>query len=407
MSLFTGNSTFPAGPGRRSSPRIREDAEAYAASLGLTPGGPGWGDAIRDFVLSGPASSAFPQTTMSDASDSQFAFRRGSAPGSSPDASARFPSRRREAPSSDSGPRVFDEELGGIRQFLGGRPGEARHDSSLGALIRESQDELRTIGPDGQPDADRHPGAGASRAAPPAARNPARPAAGRMRLPTGALSASEETSGRGPGTVSTGVNDPGGISYGSYQLSSNRGQVQAFLQSNEGTRWSRQLQGAAPGTAEFRRRWQQIAAREPEAFHNAQHDYIGRTHYTPAVTAVRETTGVDLDSMPEAVRDSAWSASVQHGSAATVLTRAVRRADARVRQGNDPVDRSSPLYQEALINEMYDGRTALLTRLINSPRTSAGDRSTYRSIIAHRYPRERAEALRRLRAEQGRAGANE
>lgn len=38
-------------PGRRSA--IRPGAEEYAFSLGLTPGGPGWGDAIRDYVLNG------------------------------------------------------------------------------------------------------------------------------------------------------------------------------------------------------------------------------------------------------------------------------------------------------------------------------------------------------------------
>jgi hypothetical protein len=269
--------------------------------------------------------------------------------------------------------------------------------------VRESEEVMR-----GMFAAGRRPVEDQGAEAPPRSARPqpgqgaAPPRQGRTRLPTGSLSAKEETGGRGPGTVSTGVNDPGGISYGSYQLSSRQGQVQTFLRSGEASRWATQLQGVAPGTREFQRRWQQIAASDAEAFHGAQHEFIGRTHYTPVVTAVRRNTGVDLDSMPEAVRDAAWSASVQHGTAATVLTGAIQRADARVRQGNAPVDRSSPLYQEALINEMYDGRTALLTRLINSPRTSAGDRSTFRNAVNIRYPRERAAALRQLREEQAR-----
>ncbi|HKG81488.1 MAG TPA: LysM domain-containing protein, partial [Pyrinomonadaceae bacterium] len=36
----------------------------------------------------------------------------------------------------------------------------------------------------------------------------------------GALSAKYETGGRGPGTVSTGAGDFGGVSYGSYQMAS-------------------------------------------------------------------------------------------------------------------------------------------------------------------------------------------
>jgi hypothetical protein len=297
-------------------------------------------------------------------------------------------------------PQVSEEEQEGIRQFMGGRPGAARRDTGLGGLAHESDEEIR-----GMLAAGRQPVEGQRiEISSPTGRGQAAapPRQGQRRLPGGALSAREETGGRGPGTVSTGVNDPGGVSYGSYQLASRRGQVQAFLRSGEASRWAPQLQGMAPGTRDFQRRWQQIAVREPEAFQGAQHDFIGRTHYLPAVTAVRRNTGVDLDSMPEAVRDAAWSASVQHGTAATVLTGAVQRADARVRQGNAAVDRSSPLYQEALINEMYDGRTALLTRLINSPRTSAGNRSTFRNVVNIRYPRERAAALRQLREEQAR-----
>ncbi|HEY5723151.1 MAG TPA: hypothetical protein VIT45_12590 [Allosphingosinicella sp.] len=407
MTFFDGNSARMRHPGRGRFAVSRGEAEAFAASLGLTPGGPGWGDAIRDFVVNGPAARDVPGGAMLAAEGDDGPALRHGPMGLGPSAlpAAPLPDRR-GPPILPTNPQSPKGDPEGIRQFFGGQPGEAR-DPSLGGRLRESQDDIRGILAPGarQIDLPR------AHAAPePGGRPVDRVSAARARparLPGGGLSAREETGGRGPGTVSTGVNDPGGISYGSYQLSSNRGQVQAFLRSDEGSRWSRELQGAAPGTREFQRRWQQIAARDPDAFHGAQHDFIGRTHYTPAVTAVRRNTGVDLDSMPEAVRDAAWSASVQHGTAAQVLTGAVERADDRVRQGSEAVDRSSPLYQEALIEEMYDGRTALLTRLINSPRTSAGDRSTFRGIIANRYPRERAAALRQLREGQGRTGGGE
>src|SRR4051812_387517 len=45
----------------------------------------------------------------------------------------------------------------------------------------------------------------------------------------GVLSAKFETGGRGPGTVSSGRGDPGGVSYGSYQMSSKRGVVGRFV----------------------------------------------------------------------------------------------------------------------------------------------------------------------------------
>lgn len=403
MTFFDGNSARMRHPGRGRFAVSRGEAEAFAASLGLTPGGPSWGDAIRDFVVNGPGARDGSGIAMLAAEGEEAPPLRHGPMGLGPSAiPAAPPPDRRGPPSLPTHPQAPEGDPEGIGQFPGGRPG----DLSLGGGLRESRDGIRGLLAPGDRQIDRSRAAALEPGGQPgdrvwAAR--ARPA----RLPSGGLSAREETGGRGPGTVSTGVNDPGGISYGSYQLSSNRGQVQAFLRSDEGSRWSRELQGAAPGTREFQRRWQQIAARDPDAFHGAQHDFIGRTHYMPAVTAVRRSTGVDLDSMPEAVRDAAWSASVQHGTAATVLTGAVERADARVRQGSEAVDRSSPLYQEALINEMYDGRTALLTRLINSPRTSAGDRSTFRGIIANRYPRERAAALRQLREERGRTDGGE
>ena len=45
----------------------------------------------------------------------------------------------------------------------------------------------------------------------------------------GHLSEKYESSGRGPATVSTGEGDPGGVSYGSYQLASKIGRADEFV----------------------------------------------------------------------------------------------------------------------------------------------------------------------------------
>src|SRR4026209_65745 len=45
----------------------------------------------------------------------------------------------------------------------------------------------------------------------------------------GKLSAKYETGGRGPGTVSTGAGDRGGVSYGSYQMASKMGVPAKFV----------------------------------------------------------------------------------------------------------------------------------------------------------------------------------
>lgn len=205
----------------------------------------------------------------------------------------------------------------------------------------------------------------------------------------GSLSESFETSGGGPRTINHGRNDRGGPSYGSYQLATNSGQPQSFLRS-EGSHWFPEFRGVAPGTPAFDRAWQTVADRDPQAFAQAQHAYIQRTHYSPAVSDVVRRTGLDLDSRSDAVRDAAWSSAVQHHSAPDLLTSAVRATDRLV------PDRGSSHYDEVLINNIYDVRAALVSRLAARAR-NAGDRQTYRNILAHRYIQERREALRRWR----------
>lgn len=207
----------------------------------------------------------------------------------------------------------------------------------------------------------------------------------------GSLSAEYESGGRGAATVSSGRNDPGGVSYGTYQLSTNAGTLQSFLR-NEGAGWAGELGDARPGTASFSDRWRQIAAREPQAFGDAQHAFIERTHYSPAVAAVQDRTGVDLDSRHNAVRDAVWSVSVQHGGAATILNRAV----AQVSQSHAPADAG---YDRALIGAIYDQRTRYVLDVAqNNTGLSAGERQQLRDITTNRYPAERRDALAMLDA---------
>jgi len=202
----------------------------------------------------------------------------------------------------------------------------------------------------------------------------------------GSLSEVYESGKRGPGTVSGGVNDPGGVSYGVYQLSSKAGTLNSFLQ-NEGQRWSKEL--GSPTDPAFKTRWQAIAAREPQAFRDAQHGFIERTHYHPAVDAVKGRTGLDLNSRHDAVRDATWSVSVQHAGASTILNRAVAATDRQVA-------RDDPGYDKALIDNIYKERTAYVLDAAKNPKLSAGERQQLIDITNKRYPAERADALKML-----------
>lgn len=198
----------------------------------------------------------------------------------------------------------------------------------------------------------------------------------------GALSERYESGGRGPGTVSSGKGDPGGVSYGLYQLASKTGTAGAFVKA-EGAAWPA-LAKNTPGSAAFSTSWQDIAAREPDKFAAAQHAFIKRTHYRPVVDEVRKATGVDCDAQPQAVRDAVWSCSVQHGRAGLIVADGVRRADAKA-------FRQSPRYPRALVNGIYDAREAYVRGL--AEKASGATLQTFRNILDDRYPDERRRAL--------------
>lgn len=181
------------------------------------------------------------------------------------------------------------------------------------------------------------------------------------------------------GVVSSGRGDPGGKSYGAYQLASRTGTLQEFLRA-EGSRWANEFRGMDPTRpGAFEAKWREIAAREPEAFFNAQHDFIQRTKYDRVVATVLARTGVDINTLPPAVRDAVWSMSVQHGRAAQLVTDSIRSV-----QRDGQLDNG-----RAIINRLYDDRTAYVNR-IELPAAT-------RSSLIDRYVAERSQALSMLR----------
>ncbi len=201
----------------------------------------------------------------------------------------------------------------------------------------------------------------------------------------GALSEYYESGGRGAGAVSGGQGDPGGVSYGLYQLASRAGTAADFVKT-EGAPWAEEL-SAIPGSPAFSAAWKAIAARAGAQFGNAQYAFIERSHYRPVVTAVRAASGHDLDARPDAVRDACWSAAVQHGAAAQLLIGAVADADAAYPRGTVAHDR-------ATIEAAYRRRTAYVRAIAR--KSSAAVRRTLMNVAEKRYPSELAVALAML-----------
>jgi len=203
----------------------------------------------------------------------------------------------------------------------------------------------------------------------------------------GQLSAKYETGGRGPGTVSSGAGDPGGVSYGSYQMATKMGTATRFV-TQAGFHWRQDFQNLAAGTAQFTAVWKKIAADQTTAFQNAQHAYIKQTHYDLLAAKIMSDDNLDVNSRSRALQDVVWSTAVQHGGATPIVHRAC---------GNVSCSPSDPKYDELLIRAIYaergkrkaDGNLAYFSR--SSPSVQTG--------VANRFKNEALDALAMLAKE--------
>lgn len=140
----------------------------------------------------------------------------------------------------------------------------------------------------------------------------------------GSLSSKYETGGRGPGTVSSGIGDAGGVSYGSYQMTSRpRGGTVARFVAGAAFPWRDRFAALQPGSSEFSAAWRALTTEAPGAFFEAQHAFIKATHFDPLVAKVLSEDALDIRTRAPAVQDAVWSTAVQHGPNTPVVHRAI------------------------------------------------------------------------------------
>lgn len=203
----------------------------------------------------------------------------------------------------------------------------------------------------------------------------------------GELSAKYETGGRGPGTVSTGSGDPGGVSYGSYQMATKMGTVQRFV-SQAGFQWADDFKGLTAGTAPFTSCWKRIAAEQTDAFQSAQHAFIKKSHYDLLAAKILSDDGLDVNTRSRALQDVVWSTAVQHGGGTSMIHKALANVKSK------PTD---PGFDKELICAIYaergrkkpDGNLAYFSK--SSPSVQAG--------VAKRFKNEEQDALAMLAKE--------
>lgn len=203
----------------------------------------------------------------------------------------------------------------------------------------------------------------------------------------GTLSAKYETGGRGPGVVSSGAGDPGGVSYGSYQMATKMGVPQKFVK-QPGFPWLADFQNLTAGTADFTACWKRIAANETDAFQKCQHEYIKKTHYDLLAAKILSDDGLDVNTRSRALQDVVWSTAVQHGGATSMVHKAL---------ANVTCAKTDPAFDEQLIRAIYaergrkkpDGNLVYFSK--SSPNVQKG--------VANRFKNELTDALAMLAKE--------
>jgi len=129
----------------------------------------------------------------------------------------------------------------------------------------------------------------------------------------GQTSEQYESGGKGPGTISTGNGDYGGVSYGTYQLMSRGEQSSTLAKFIRWSSYANQFEGLIINSDEFKDKWREIAENDQEGFGESQHEFIKETHYDPVMASLNNA-GYDFYDNGPGVLDMVWSTSVQFGA---------------------------------------------------------------------------------------------
>lgn len=127
----------------------------------------------------------------------------------------------------------------------------------------------------------------------------------------GAVSQAFESGNRGVGTISTGIGDHGGVSYGRHQMTA--GTMTKFLNSKQGIKYKSHFGDAKAGTALFNQRYQQMVSWDGDNFGKAQKSYIDVNYFGVASNLIKKQTGLDPLKRGRALQEFIYSSSVQYG----------------------------------------------------------------------------------------------
>ncbi len=205
----------------------------------------------------------------------------------------------------------------------------------------------------------------------------------------GALSRRFE-SGGDPGAVGRDRN--GGYSYGTYQIATNTGTMNNFMNwlrtrnpsAAEELERAGGVAAATSGSQQFIDTWRRLS--QTQEFVQNQREFIQDTHYRPAVSNILADTGINISSRSRALQEVVNSTAIQHGPAGArrIVSRAIAEAGGSSASDADIINRiydirsnvtqefrsSTPREQEAVRNRFVQERAAALRMLQESPSTA-------------------------------------
>lgn len=134
----------------------------------------------------------------------------------------------------------------------------------------------------------------------------------------------------------------------------------------------------SPGSSGFNETWKALAKNYGKQFDSVQHGFIQQSHYTPALSKIKSSTGLDVSRYSSALQNVLWSTAVQHGAggAANVFKAA------GVRQG---------MSEAEIIRRIYAERSAG-----NGSKYFSKSSASIRKSVVNRFARELQDALRML-----------
>ncbi len=183
----------------------------------------------------------------------------------------------------------------------------------------------------------------------------------------GELSAKYESAKDGISAI--GYDRVGGTSYGKYQIASNVGTFDQFVNfvSKEAPDIASKLRSGGEANTGSRfgkmpKVWREIAKQEPERFTQLQEAFIKKTHYDPTITALKEK-GVDIQS--DTIKQVVWSTAVHHGSggAKNILDKAIESVG--MENPKDFIEKVYALRATKFSSSTTEVRQAVQNRLIS------------------------------------------